>query len=255
MTDHLRSQWQANARAYSKLIEGKGTPHHREILNPCIERLMGDVQGKDMLDAGCGEGYISRFYAQKGAKVTGVDFSPNLILEAKKYSQNFDITYLVGDICQLEDFQANQFDIVLCNLVLLNVDCLESSLQEFHRVLRSGGFLIFSVVHPAFNVYGHGQWELGEKDPTTGRRKGQYFKTDNYHTEKEFQVRWKSRAGKGFPQKFSFFHRTISTYVNTVIESGFQIVVFVEPLPTSDAPFFERERRVPFFLVIKAEKS
>ncbi len=255
MTTNLRSQWQANARAYSKLIAEKGTPHHREILNPCIERLMGDVLGKYILDAGCGEGYLSRLYAQKGAKVTGVDFSPSLISESKQRSQNFDITYLVGDICQLEDIQANQFDIVLCNLVLLNVNCLESSLQEFHRVLRSGGFLIFSVVHPAFNVYGPGQWELGEKDPTTGRRKGQYFKTDNYHTEKEFQIRWNSRTGEGFPKKFSFFHRTISTYVNTVIESGFQLVAFEEPLPSTDAPFFERERRVPFFLVIKAEKS
>lgn len=255
MNDYLLSQWQANARVYSKLIEGKGTPHNREILNPCIEQLMGDVHGKDILDAGCGEGYLSRFYSQKGAKVTGIDFSPNLISEAKQHSQNFDITYLVGDICQLEDFQPNQFDIILCNLVLLNVDCLERSLQEFHRVLRPRGFLIFSVVHPAFNIYGPGQWELGEKDPTTGRRKGQYFKTDNYHTEKEFQVRWKSRTGNGFPQKFSFFHRTISTYVNTVIESGFQLVIIEEPLPSTDAPFFERERRVPFFLVIKAEKS
>jgi 2-polyprenyl-3-methyl-5-hydroxy-6-metoxy-1,4-benzoquinol methylase len=59
MTDHLRSQWQDNARAYSQLIEGKGTPHHREILNPCIERLMGEVQGQRILDAGCGEGYLS----------------------------------------------------------------------------------------------------------------------------------------------------------------------------------------------------
>lgn len=254
MTDHLRSQWQDNARAYSQLIEGKGTPHHREILNPCIERLMGEVQGQRILDAGCGEGYLSRIYAQKGAKVLGVDFSPNLISEAKQRSQSFDITYLVGDICQLEDLQANHFDIVLCNLVLLNVDCLESSLQEFHRILRSGGFLVFSVVHPAFNVYGPGQWELGEKDSATGRRKGQYFRVDNYHTEKEFQVRWKNRTGKGFPQKFSFFHRTLSTYVNTVIDSGFRLVALEEPLPTTDAPFFERERRVPFFLVIKAEK-
>lgn len=154
----------------------------------------------------------------------------------------------------MEDLQANHFDIVLCNLVLQNVDCIESSLQEFYRILRSGGFLIFSVVHPAFNVYGPGQWELGEKDSATGRRKGQYFRVDNYHTEKEFQVRWKNRTGRGFPQKFSFFHRTLSTYVNTVIDSGFRIVSLEEPLPTTDAPFFERERRVPFFLVIKAEK-
>jgi ubiquinone/menaquinone biosynthesis C-methylase UbiE len=254
MTDPLRTQWQANAEAYSQLIDGKGTPHHREILNPCIERLMGDVRGRRILDAGCGEGYLTRVYAQKGAEVIGVDFSPSLISEAKQRSQDFDINFLEGNICQLDDLKTNQFDIVLCNLVLLNVDCLEKSLQEFHRVLCSRGFLVFSVVHPAFNGYGPGQWKLGEKDPATGRRKGHYFKVDNYHTEKEFQLRWKSRTGEGFPQKFSFFHRTIGTYVNAVIDSGFQLVAFEEPLPSSDALFFDRERRVPFFLVIKAEK-
>ena len=78
MTDRFRSQWQDNAEVYAKLINGIGTPHHREILNPCIETLMGDVQGRRILDAGCGEGYLSRVYEKKGATVVGVDFSENI---------------------------------------------------------------------------------------------------------------------------------------------------------------------------------
>ncbi len=254
MTDRFCSQWQANADAYAQLINGKGAPHHREILNPCIERLIGDVRGKRILDAGCGEGYLSRFYAQKGAEVAGVDFSTDLIEISMKLSENFTIEFMVGNLCDLNQFGDEEFDIVLCNLVLLNLECLDKSLREFNRVLRPKGFLVFSVVHPAFNVYGPGRWELGEKDVQSGRRQGRFFMTDDYFLEKEYRVRWKTRKGDGFPQEFSFFHRTISTYVSALIHKGFRLTAFEEPLPVSDAPFFGREQRIPFFLVMRAEK-
>jgi hypothetical protein len=72
--------------------------------------------------------------------------------------------------------------------------------------------------------------------------------------EKEYHVRWKTRTGNGFPQTFSFFHRTIGTYVNALIGAGFHITAFEEPRPVSDASFFNREHRIPFFLVMRGEK-
>ncbi len=255
MTDRFVRQWQANAEAFAHLIDGRGTPHHREILNPCIEELMGNVRDRRILDAGCGEGYLSRFYAKKGGEVVGVDFSPNLIEFSKETSEEVPIEFRVGNLCDLTEFDAEEFDIVLCNLVLLNLECLEASLQEFHRVLRPNGFLVFSVVHPAFNVYGPGRWELGDRGSRSKRRVGKFFRMDNYFEEKEYKVRWKTRSGQGFPQEFSFFHRAISTYVTLLLQTGFQIAAFKEPRPTSNNPFFDREHRIPFFLVIKAEKT
>lgn len=255
MTDRFWTQWQDNAKAYAELIEGMGTPHHREILNPCIEQLMGQVMGCRILDAGCGEGYLSRFYSKKGASVVGVDFSKNLIEIAKHETAGLQVEFKEGDLCNLKDFGGQEFDIVLCNLVLLNLECLTESLREFHRVLRPNGFVVLSIVHPAFNVFGPGRWKLGDKNPQSRRREGQYFVTGDYFLEKEFQAYWKTRAGEEFPQPFSFFHRTISTYVNAIIQTGFRLLEFKEPQPKSDDKFFDRERRVPFFLVIKAEKE
>ena len=253
MIDRFRSQWQANAEAFTQLIDGTGTPHHREILNPCIERLMGDVKGRHVLDAGCGEGYLSRFYAKKGADVVGVDFSPALIEMCQVHLEKTSARFQVGNLCKLENLEDATFDIILCNLVLLNLECLNESLSEFHRLLRPEGFLVFSVVHPAFNIYGPGKWELGEKDPRSGRRRGTHFVMDEYFLEKEFKVRWKTRAGEGFPQKFSFFHRTVGTYVNALVRAGFRVTAFEEPRPQKDQTFFDRECRIPFFLVIKGE--
>ncbi|MFX1565106.1 MAG: class I SAM-dependent methyltransferase [Promethearchaeota archaeon] len=254
MNEHLRSQWQVNAEAYSQLIRGKGTPHHRSILNPCVEKLMGTVKGRRILDAGCGEGYLARFYAQKGAKVVGVDFSQALIAKSKTLSADLPIHYVLSDLCDLRVFKAEEFDIVLCNLVLLNLECLDKSLSEFHRVLRPNGFLVFSVVHPAFNMYGPGYWKLGKKNGETGRREGLFFMTEDYFGEKEYQARWKTRTGEEFPKAFSFFHRTIGTYVNALLRIGFHLTAFEEPRPIMDDPFFTREQRIPFFLVIRAHK-
>ncbi len=254
MDSRIFEQWEANAEDYAVLVDGKGTPHHQKILNPCVERLLGDVQGKRLLDAGCGEGYLSRYYAQRGAVVVGVDISEKMIDICKQRSKEQGSEFFVGDICCLDFIQDSSFDLALCNLVLLNVPCFEEALKGFFRVLRFKGLLVFSVIHPAFNVFGPGRWELGGKCSDSGRRKGLYFVSDNYFDEKEYLIQWKTRVGAPFPKRFSFFHRTIGTYMKVLTRAGFRLIELEEPRPIDDDPFFERERRVPFFLVFKVEK-
>jgi len=255
MVDSVRNQWEANAQLYAELIANQGTPHHRQILNPCVEALLGEVKGKRILDAGCGEGYLTRYYASKGAHVTGVDLSSNLIEIARdKSPEDLDLDYKVDDICHMDFIATATFDIVLCNLVILNVPCFKESLSEFNRVLMHGGILVFSIVHPAFNFYGPGAWEMGEKDPITNRRRGLFFKVDHYTDEKTYERYWRTPDGERFPEPITFYHRTISTYVQGLIESGFRLDAIEEPVPNHEDTFFERERRIPFFLVFKATK-
>ncbi|MFX0106990.1 MAG: class I SAM-dependent methyltransferase [Candidatus Hodarchaeota archaeon] len=254
MVDPIESQWEANSQAFANLIGQKGTPHHQHILNPCVERLLGDVKGKVLLDAGCGEGYLTRHYAEKGAQVTGVDISNSLIKICRRQPSK-NIEYHVGNICDLSFITDETFDLILCNLVLLNIPCYEDALKEFNRVLQPGGSVVFSIVHPAFNFYGPGEWEMGEKDSETRRRRGLFFKIDNYFDEQEYQRFWKTRDGERFPQPISFFHRTLSSYVHAVLNSGFVITIMEEPRPIIENGFFDRENRIPFFLVVKARKS
>jgi hypothetical protein len=77
---------------------------------------------------------------------------------------------------------------------------------------------------------------------------------DHYFEEKEYFARWTTRTGEDFPQEFSFFHRTISSYAAALFKAGFQLAALEEPKPVTDNPFFERERRIPFFLVFRALK-
>ncbi len=257
MDDRVREQWETNANAYAELISGVGTPHHRSILNPCVEDLLGDVDGKTLLDAGCGEGYLSRYYAKRGAIVTAIDISKHLINTAMKSTKDDELTidYKVADICDLDSIDDEKFDIVLSNLVLLNVPCLYEAISEFHRILKTGGILVVSIVHPAFNFYGPGSWEMGEKNPKSGRRDGLFFKVDRYFDEREYQRYWKTQKGDKFPVPISFYHRTLETYLNTFITLNFQLVEYREPRPIDDDTFFERERRIPFFAIFKFRRT
>ncbi len=256
MGDRIVEQWESNAQAFADLIAGEGTPHHKMILNPCVEDLIGDVRGKRVLDAGCGEGYLTRYYASKGANVTGVDISKTLVEIARdKSPEDLQLDYKVDDICHIDTAVDGSFDIVLCNLVILNVPCFKEAFSEFNRVLVSGGILILSVVHPAFNFYGSGAWEMGEKVPETKRREGLFFKVDHYSEEKKYERYWRTRDGEKFPQPITFYHRTISTYVRALSDAGFRITNMEEPAPKTDDLFFERERRIPFFMVFRAIKN
>src|SRR5262245_18477742 len=62
------------------------------ILTPLLAQV-GDVAGQDVLDAGCGEVYLSRILAARGARVTGVDLSPRLVELARKKESPGPITY------------------------------------------------------------------------------------------------------------------------------------------------------------------
>ena len=253
----MRGLWNSIAEDYANLIANRGTPHHHDILNPCVEQLLGDVKGKDFLDAGCGEGYLARHYAQKGAVVTGLDISSILIEKADEISKNedIDVNFQVGDVCNLTEIEGSSFDFVLCNLVLLNIPCLTEALTEFHRILNDDGILVFSIVHPAFDFYGPGKWEMGEKNPESNRREGLFFKVDHYFNEREFQQYWKTREGVKFAKPIIFYHRTLSSYFEGINNAGFTLVSFKEPLPVTDSEFFQRERRIPFFAVFKVKKS
>ena len=67
---------------------------------PCLLELLGDVTGRSVLDAGCGEGYLARVLAGRGARVTGIDLSPRLIEIAREKDTAGEIDYRVADLSQ-----------------------------------------------------------------------------------------------------------------------------------------------------------
>jgi len=84
-------------------------------------QIVGDVSGLTVLDAGCGEGYLSRILAQRGANVTGIDISSRLIEMARAKESEGAITYQVADLSQPLPAYEGRFDLVASFFVLNDV--------------------------------------------------------------------------------------------------------------------------------------
>lgn len=102
--------------------------------------------GAELLDACCGTGDLAVAAEAAGAKVTGLDFSANMLAVAKGRSQG--VRWLQGDLMALP-FEDASFDAATVGFGIRNVAGLEAALGELHRVLRPGGRLaILEITRP-----------------------------------------------------------------------------------------------------------
>ena len=117
---------------------------------PFVLRLLGETEGSCILDAGCGEGSFARMLADKGAHVTGVDFSKLVDLAiAEECAHPRKIQYIKEDIADLRVAEMEgQFNQVVCNLVLHCCQDLDPILSAVHAGLKAGGTMVISDLHP-----------------------------------------------------------------------------------------------------------
>jgi 2-polyprenyl-3-methyl-5-hydroxy-6-metoxy-1,4-benzoquinol methylase len=84
-------------------------------------QIVGEVSGLTVLDAGCGEGYLSRILMHRGAYVTGIDNSPRLVEMARTKDPAGNITYQVADLSQPLTAYQDHFDLIASFFVLNDV--------------------------------------------------------------------------------------------------------------------------------------
>lgn len=250
MDDHVSNEskrrWNGFADDYAQMTRKYGDLHKEVLLTPNILSLLGDVKDKTVLDAGCGEGYLSRLLSEKGATVFAVDFSERMLeLADERTSSRDTVHYQQADLEHLECFSADRFDNIVSNMVIQDVSQLDKVLKELFRVLKPEGHLIFSILHPCFITPESG-WEKNEQGEKL------HWNVDHYFKEGQFEQRF------GTEDKVFGFHRTLSTYFNTLIQTGFTIEEVIEPVPSKEQldkhPNFEEDFRAPDFIIFKVKK-
>jgi len=249
--------WDQNADLWADHVR-KGWDHCREHFNnPAFLRFIGDLDGKTVLDAGCGEGYNTRLLARSGARVTGVDISPKMIGLARQQEQRepLGIRYEVASFSDLSLFDDASFDTVVSIMALMDGPDFGDASREILRVLQSPGELIFSITHPCFMTRGYG-WMEDENGNATKLTVSDYFDNQPYVE----RWRFKGPAPKDAkPFAVPVFPRTLSEYVNTLVRTGFVLEEIEEPRPSEDAckehPWLRRWRdHATLFLYVRALK-
>lgn len=223
----------------------------RYFITPVTLRLLGDVAGKDVLDIGCGEGMYSRELARRGARVIGVDCAQTAIAycQAKAGEERLDITYAVRNSCDLQGIADNAFDLVLASMMLMDCEDMAGTVGEITRVLRPGGRLLASVLHPCFAA-------------TTSEgisRQGGYGLSRQVVVSNYYQpTQWEAPLTKRSPETVIWRHRTLEEYVSVFVTHGLTITSLHEPRPTPEQAAAMEDiawlGKIPIFLFWELKK-
>ena len=135
-----RIAWEQKAERYNQTW-GKVTNQICEF----VLKIAKIKNNDSILDLGCGLGNLSYLATQKGAQITGADYSENMVKLAKK---DYPALHFVKEDAEKLSFEEGSFDTVILNYLLLHLDEPQKALKEAYRVLKKNGTLIYTLWCP-----------------------------------------------------------------------------------------------------------
>lgn len=220
-------------------------PIYTEVILPSLLALVGEVEGEVICDLACGQGWVARELARRGAHVTGLDLAPNLLTLARDYEEQepLGINYVQGDAQSAEPLGDRQFTGCVCVMALINIPDLKATFQSIRRILQPGGWFVFAITHPCFETP-HAQWvSVPDLEHPFGRIVNSYFD----------ERLWYSSNPDGIRSRVGDHHRMLSTYLNELSTAGFVLERTLEPGPSvRQAERVPGNREIPTLLLIRA---
>jgi SAM-dependent methyltransferase len=213
------------------------------IEQPAFDALLPPLAGRRVLDLGSGLGdFARRARAQGAAEVVGVELSRRMLAVARERTDDAQVRYVHSSI-ESFDCGEREWDLVAASLALHYVDDVASLARRVHRGLRPGGRFVFSVEHPVCTACPQ-DWVKDAEGNLL------HWPLDDYANEGQREIEW-------WVPGVRKFHRTVSTYVNALLEAGFALRRMAEPGPVPAAlaarPGLAVHARRPVFLLLSAE--
>jgi len=223
--DDIRDLYNGIAQKYN---ENRSKASNDVSEFPKVIELAGDVKGKNVLDLGCGLGKHSKEYLNKGAIVTGIDASDEMIKIAKKTCENRGNFF----VANFEDvkFDDETFDLISASFSIMYSDKIDYLFKQFHAWLRPQGRVIFSIYHPI-------QYFLKIEDFDFTKSKKYWFKLNAYDVE-----------------VYNYYH-PIGDYCNSFLSNGFKLKSLNETTISRKIKGWAEEKyRIPNSIVFEIEK-
>jgi len=242
-----KKYWKKNCKAYIELLENteKYPSPYTQIIIPTVIDLIKKFTKKDdnILDVGCGEGYITRIINKYKRNPYGCDISPEMIDAAKR--QNSKINYWVQDIERRKknnNLNKPKFKMVISNLVFTYLKNTDQALNNISKYLDTNGFLVIIIPHPCFYHQENYRWFMDEN--LSEYHTGMYFKEKTFIKE----------IANGFITHY--IHRTLETYFKIFIKNKFNLISLLEPKPKKlSNDVLKKVNKVPNLIVFVLQKK
>ena len=199
----IRASWQRNAAPWTAAVRGRHIESRRRVTDQAIVDAVTRYAPRRVLDAGCGEGWLTRRLTALGMDVLGVDAEPALVAAAEAQG---------GGAFQVRSYEAlaagsvgPPFDAVVCNFALLGRESGEALCQAAPALLRPGGVLIVQTLHP--------HAVCGDQPYADGWRGGS----------------WEG-CGEGFVDPAPWYFRTLESWVRLFVSAGLALHALDEPV-------------------------
>lgn len=238
--------WKDKAGEFLDIMDrknnGDGMILREAVLHPRVLYHLGDISGKRLLDAGCGDGILGRLALEKGAQIVSCDIVEQFLRETRMRSNN-KIRTVLTDLRQTLPFAPDSFDVVCCNLALMWIPEITQFAGETARIMKPNGRLVISLLHPwtALSQVEESQSEKPKLVLQSGMQDGVFMRTIN------------KTAGP-----YPFYQRTIGEYIRTFSNAGFSLETkdgFDEVVSPKENNVSLPKKIFPEFLILTFEKS
>jgi len=285
----VRKLWDGNADAWT-LLARQGYDIYRDHMNtPWFLAMLPDVNGLRGLDIGCGEGNNTRLVAQRGATMVGVDISRKFAQHAQGYEAGrpslpvpsegegqLALDERAGDTLlphgeaealgircvnasgSALPFVSESFDFAVAFMSLMDMADRDGAIREAYRVLRPGGFFQFSIIHPCFQTPRF-KPVCDESGKRVAVECGDYFAEPQGVIQQWIFGAAPPEAREGLDRfRIPMFYRTLSSWVNLLLETGFSLERIAEPVADDDTvarcPHLADTRVMAYYLHMRWRK-
>lgn len=210
----MLQRWCNSANLRRNQIESGLDLTFNEIFKPAFINQIAALKPKSILEVGAGTGHLSKELSQFNYKITAIEPSYGMFTVAGDVLSGCQVSLIN---CALRDLPLSQkYNLVFSNLVAHVVDDLPSFLSLIAIHLDKGGHFLFSIPHPCF---------YNEYKKLFG---AEYSYMEHMAKNVSFHI---SLDNKNEITNVPYFHRPLSTYINSLIRAGFSVDNFEEIYP------------------------
>lgn len=202
--NQILHSWNENASAWTESVRSNSIESRKVATNKAIVETLVKHQPENVLDVGCGEGWLVRELSDRGMDATGTDGAAPLIEKAKALGNGTFHVLTYDELCARNSISSIEYDAIVCNFALVGENVSEL-LKTLRNQLSNRGKLFIQTVHP-FAVCG----------------------------DEPYQDAWRTESfanfGPGYTEAMPWYFRTVGSWLALLQSAGLIIDEVLEPI-------------------------